>query len=174
MGAISPDQLRELRIRRSRTQNPKEVPIEVAGAKDIPVRYAGCCSPVPGDRIVGCSTRGRGVTIHRADCRLLPRDDTSQTDRIIPVKWEGLTEKYPVLIEIQAKDRQGLYMDLVSNITRTFTNILKAEADIPRNGNEKMQARFLLEVEHVDHLKEIIESLSSVDGVLHVDRVDKK
>lgn len=166
-------QIQELRIRRGKTTNPKEPTIEVAGEKDIPVRYAGCCSPVPGDEIIGFITRGRGVTIHRKDCRTIPRNG-SENNRIIPVRWEGLTEKYPVEIEIHAEDRQGLYMDMVGCITRTYTNILKAEADIPRNGEEKMMARFLIEVEHVDHLKEIIESLESVDGVKSVVRIHEK
>lgn len=163
--------LEEIRIRRRKTSDPKQVPIEVAGARDISVRYAGCCRPVPGDRIIGFVTRGRGVTIHRVDCNHLPN---SEPDRIIQVKWEGLTEKYPVPIEIRAQDRQGLYLDLVGHITRTYTNILKAEADIPRNGEETMRARFLLEIEHRDHLAEIFESILSVPGVISVERKDNK
>jgi len=164
---------KDLRIRRKETRDPTRVPIEVAGAKDIPVRYAGCCSPVPGDRIVGFITRGRGVTVHKADCHHIPSDDDNK-DRIISVRWEGLTEKYPVTIEVYARDRQGLYLDMVAGITKTYTNILKAEADIPRNGTDNMTARFLLEVEHVDHLLEIIESLMGVDGVIRVERIQEK
>ncbi|MBX7058173.1 MAG: bifunctional (p)ppGpp synthetase/guanosine-3',5'-bis(diphosphate) 3'-pyrophosphohydrolase [Leptospirales bacterium] len=163
------EDLEEIRIRRAKTDDPKLVPIEVAGATDIPVRYAGCCRPVPGDRIIGFVTRGRGVTVHRVDCPHLTR---SERNRIISVKWEGLTEKYPVPIEIRARDRQGLYLDLVGGITRTYTNILKAEADIPRNGEDTMHARFLVEVEHIDHLREIFESLQGVPGVIHVTRID--
>ena len=162
--------LQDLRIRRSKTQDPKQASIEVAGARDIPIRYAGCCSPVPGDRIVGFITRGRGVTVHRADCGFLPVEKSEQ-DRIIPVAWEGLTETYPVALDIRARDRQGLYLDLVGQITRTHTNILKAEADLPSTGKGLMRARFVLEVEHIDHLNELVESLSSVDGVVSVDRV---
>jgi len=167
------DGLHELRIRRAKTQDPRKVPIEVEGARDIPVRYAGCCSPVPGDRIVGFVTRGRGVTVHRADCTLLPKN-IQETERIIHVRWAGLTEKYPVRIEVKARDRQGLYLDLVGGITRTFTNILRAEADIPKAADDIMKARFLIEVEHVDHLRDIIESLESVPGVLSVERVQEK
>ena len=165
--------LQDLRIRRSKTLDPKRAAIEVAGARDIPVRYAGCCSPVPGDRIVGFITRGRGVTVHRADCGFLPIDKSEQ-DRIIPVAWEGLTETYPVVLDIRARDRQGLYLDLVGQITRTHTNILKAEADLPSTGKGLMRARFVLEVEHIDHLSELVESLQSVDGVVSVDRVADK
>lgn len=157
----------ELRISRKKTDDPKRV--EVAGARDIQVRYAQCCSPVPGDEIVGFVTRGRGITVHRKDCTMIPTD--GERERLIPVKWEGLTEKYPVKIEITANDRQGLYMELVSDITRTYTNILRAEADIPKNGKNVMFARFLLEVEHLDHLKEIIESLLHINGVQSVERV---
>ncbi len=171
--ASLPASLQELRIRRGRTGNPKEPTIEVAGERDIPVRYAGCCSPVPGDEIVGFITRGRGVTIHRKDCHTIPHNG-SEIDRLVPVKWEGLTEKYPVEIEIHAMDRQGLYMDMVGCITKTYTNILKAEADLPRNGEDLMMARFLIEVEHVDHLREILEALQLVDGVQSVARVHER
>lgn len=162
-------EMREIRIRRKTGGNPKDVPIEVAGATDIPVRYAGCCAPVPGDRIVGFVTRGRGVTIHRADCKHLPAEKGEQ-DRFIQVRWEGLTETYPVGIEIIARDRQGLYLDLVQAISKTQTNILKAEADIPKHTNGTMKARFLVEVEHVDHLQEIMDSILQVTGVTEVKR----
>ncbi|MCB1175768.1 MAG: bifunctional (p)ppGpp synthetase/guanosine-3',5'-bis(diphosphate) 3'-pyrophosphohydrolase [Leptospiraceae bacterium] len=169
------DQLGELRIRRKKTAIPTRVPIEIAGVNDIPVRYAGCCTPVPGDRIIGFVTRGRGVTIHRVDCPLLPNRDSNDVQRIVNVSWEGLTEKYPVPITIEAEDRQGIYLDLVAAITKTYTNILKAEANIPRKLNEKnMNAHFIVEVEHVDQLQEIFDSLYAVDGVRSVERMDKK
>ncbi|MBU43129.1 MAG: GTP pyrophosphokinase [Spirochaetaceae bacterium] len=163
-------QERPIKIRRRKSSDPKKVPIEVAGATDIPVRYAGCCSPVPGDRIIGFVTRGRGVTVHRADCPHIPSED-SEKDRLISVRWEGLTETYPVQIEIDAEDRQGLYLDLVGAIARTQTNILKAQADIPRNHRGTMKATFLLEVEHVDQLNDIRETLQAIPGVYEVRRV---
>ncbi|MBE7437916.1 MAG: bifunctional (p)ppGpp synthetase/guanosine-3',5'-bis(diphosphate) 3'-pyrophosphohydrolase [Spirochaetales bacterium] len=161
-----------LRIRRKKTSNPKEVPIEVAGSRDIPVHYAGCCTPVPGDRIVGFVTRGRGVTVHRTDCAMLP-ESAPEKKRLLPANWAGLTEKYPVNIEVKAHDRQGLYLDLVSTITATHTNILKAEADIPRHRGGLMKAEFMVEVEHVDHLSDIMESLRRVPGVESVQRMSK-
>lgn len=160
----------ELRIRRSKTSDPRRVPIEVAGATDIPVRYAGCCTPVPGDRIVGFVTRGRGVTVHRVDCTNLAAEN-HEKDRLIQVRWEGLTEKYPVQIDIHAHDRQGLYLDLVGEITKTHTNILKAEADLPRAKGDLMRARFMIEVEHVDHLRDIVEAVTTVPGVVSVERI---
>ncbi len=159
--------LEELRISRKKTPDPKQV--EVAGARDIPVRYAQCCSPVPGDPIVGYITRGRGVTIHRKDCTLLPKE-SGEKQRLIPVRWEGLTEKYPVTIEVKAHDRQGLYMEMVGGISRTYTNILRAEADIPQSDEDLMVARFLIEVEHADHLQEIIESLMQIPSIISVTR----
>ena len=159
-----------IKIRRRKSVDPKKVPIEVAGATDIPVRYAGCCSPVPGDRIIGFVTRGRGVTVHRTDCPHIPSEE-SEKDRLISVRWEGLTETYPVQIEIDAEDRQGLYLDLVGAIARTQTNILKAQADIPRNHRGTMKATFLLEVEHVDQLNDIRETLMAIPGVHEVRRV---
>ncbi|HNE24644.1 MAG: bifunctional (p)ppGpp synthetase/guanosine-3',5'-bis(diphosphate) 3'-pyrophosphohydrolase [Leptospirales bacterium] len=169
-GTNDSNNVAELRIRRAKTTDPRRVPIEVAGENDIPVRYAGCCTPVPGDRIVGFITRGRGVTVHRVDCPNLA-GESLEKDRLIQVRWEGLTEKYPVQIDIHARDRQGLYLDLVGEITKTHTNILKAEADLPRSQGDLMRARFLIEVEHVDHLRDIIDSVMSVPGVVSVERM---
>jgi GTP pyrophosphokinase len=97
--------------------------------------------------------------------------ESLEKDRLIQVRWEGLTEKYPVQIDIHARDRQGLYLDLVGEITKTHTNILKAEADLPRSQGDLMRARFLIEVEHVDHLRDIIDSVMSVPGVVSVERM---
>lgn len=169
-GTNDSNNVAELRIRRAKTTDPRRVPIEVAGENDIPVRYAGCCTPVPGDRIVGFITRGRGVTVHRVDCPNLA-GESLEKDRLIQVRWEGLTEKYPVQIDIHARDRQGLYLDLVGEITKTHTNILKAEADLPRSQGDLMRARFLIEVEHVDHLRDIIDSVMSIPGVVSVERM---
>jgi GTP pyrophosphokinase len=99
----------------------------------------------------------------------LPKNQ-SEIERFIPVKWEGLTEVYPVAIEITAKDRQGLYLDLVQAITVTKTNILKAEADIPKDKNDIMKATFLVEIEHVDQLNEVLQSLSLVKDVIEAKR----
>lgn len=159
----------EIKIKRKPSKNPQEVPIEVIGGNfDVPVKYAGCCSPVPGDKIIGYITRGKGITIHRTDCTQLPKIQDDY--RFISVKWEGLTEIYPISIEITAKDRQGLYLDLVQAITRTKTNILKATAEIPKEQNGFMKATFLLEIEHLDHLKEILESLKLVKDVIEAKR----
>ncbi|GIX41134.1 MAG: GTP pyrophosphokinase [Leptospiraceae bacterium] len=160
----------ELKIKRKPSKNPKEVPIEVIGGGiDVPVRYAGCCSPVPGDKIIGYITRGRGITIHRVDCSQLPKNQ-NEIERFISVKWEGLTEIYPVAIEITARDRQGLYLDLVQAITNTKTNILKAVADLPKEKNGIMKATFLVEIEHIDQLNEVIQSLQLVKDVIEAKR----
>lgn len=160
----------EIIIKRKPTKNPKDVPIEVIGAGvDVPVKYAGCCSPVPGDKIIGYITRGRGITIHRVDCNQLPKDK-NDIERFISVKWEGLTEVYPVAIEITSKDRQGLYLDLVRAITETKTNILQAAADLPKEKNGIMKATFLVEIEHVDQLNEVLGSLKLVKDVIEAKR----
>ncbi|MCS7206127.1 MAG: bifunctional (p)ppGpp synthetase/guanosine-3',5'-bis(diphosphate) 3'-pyrophosphohydrolase [Leptospiraceae bacterium] len=161
---------KEIIIKRKPSKNPKEVPIEIAGGEvDVPVRYAGCCSPVPGDKIIGYITRGKGITIHRVDCQQLPKNN-NEVERFISVKWAGLTEVYPVAIEIIAKDRQGLYLDLVKAITQTKTNILKALADLPKEKNGLMKATFLLEVEHIDQLNEVIQSILLIKDVVEAKR----
>src|SRR5690606_25319683 len=87
--------------------------ISIYGVGDLLTRMAQCCKPVPGDAIAGFITRGQGVTIHRADCPALHRLTEEQGERMIEVSWNHSGDtRYPVDIQIEALDRQGLLRDI--------------------------------------------------------------
>lgn len=143
--------------------------IVVAGIKDILVRISGCCSPVPGDEIVGFITRGRGVSIHKKDCEVAAKQDKN---RIVHVSWDGMSDPIPVRIEVKAKDRQGIYLEMVESISSTETNIVEAGATSQSDGT--LLAKFRIEIEHLDLLQEILDSLFSIKGVISAERVYKQ
>lgn len=150
-------------------EESKEFGISVAGWNDVPVRIASCCTPIPGDEIIGFITRGRGVSVHKKDCATA----TKQLEwmKTIPVRWEGPGEPIPIQIEVRAKDVQGIYLSMVESISSTETNILEAGASSHPNGT--LTAKFMLEVDHLDQLKEILENLRMIQGVVFAERVKK-
>ncbi|GBF41603.1 GTP pyrophosphokinase [Leptospira ellinghausenii] len=150
-------------------EESKEFGISVAGWNDVPVRVASCCTPIPGDEIIGFITRGRGVSVHKKDCSTA----TKQLEwmKTIPVRWEGPGEPIPIQIEVRAKDVQGIYLSMVESISSTETNILEAGASSHPNGT--LTAKFMLEVDHLDQLKEILENLRMIQGVVFAERVKK-
>ncbi|MGD8712419.1 MAG: GTP diphosphokinase, partial [Thiohalophilus sp.] len=101
-------------LRRSRAK-PGTSDIEVHGVGDLLTKFAGCCKPVPGDPIVGFITQGHGVSIHRRDCHNVLRAIADNPERFVEVEWgHRATGSYPVDIEIQAFDRQGLLRDVTT------------------------------------------------------------
>lgn len=142
----------------------------VAGHRDIPVRLSGCCSPIPGDPILGFITRGRGVSVHKKNCPVALRHKESDSMPFIPVQWDyGEVEAIPVRLEVKAYDRQGIYLDMVKSISATEANIMEAGASYVQKG--ALLANFLIEIEHLDQLKEIIGSLKRIPNIIYAQRV---
>ncbi|XDD53155.1 bifunctional (p)ppGpp synthetase/guanosine-3',5'-bis(diphosphate) 3'-pyrophosphohydrolase [Leptospira sp. WS4.C2] len=167
-------EIKKVKIKKPHKAHPhqeesKEFGISVAGWNDVPVRVASCCTPIPGDEIIGFITRGRGVSVHKKDCSTA----TKQLEwmKTIPVRWEGPGEPIPIQIEVRAKDVQGIYLSMVESISSTETNILEAGASSHPNGT--LTAKFMLEVDHLDQLKEILENLRMIQGVVFAERVKK-
>jgi guanosine-3',5'-bis(diphosphate) 3'-pyrophosphohydrolase len=142
----------------------------VAGIKDILVRLSSCCSPLPGDEIIGFITRGRGVTVHKSNCPVARNH--SDKKRIVTVRWDGVNNPVPVRIEVKAYDRQGIYLEMVESISRTETNILEAGASSAGEGT--LLARFLIEIEHLDQLQEILDNIRSIKNIISAERVMEK
>ncbi|TGK04797.1 bifunctional (p)ppGpp synthetase/guanosine-3',5'-bis(diphosphate) 3'-pyrophosphohydrolase [Leptospira semungkisensis] len=144
--------------------------ILVAGLRDIPVRLSGCCSPLPGDQIIGFVTRGRGVSVHKKNCNVALKQREEEQLRQISVDWDyGQTEPVPVRVEVKAKDRQGIYLEMVKSLSGTQTNILEAGASTVQK--DTLMARFMIEVEHLDQLKEILGNLKRIPDVVFAHRV---
>lgn len=167
-------EIKKVKIKKPSKTNPnkpekKEYGVSVAGWTDVPVRIASCCTPIPGDEIIGFITRGRGVSVHKKDCETANKQ--LEWMKTIPVRWDGPGEPIPVQIEVRARDVQGIYLSMVECISNTETNILEAGASSHPNGT--LTAKFMLEVEHLDQLKEILDNLRLIEGVIFAERVKK-
>jgi GTP pyrophosphokinase len=141
--------------------------VRIQGVDGLMVRYAQCCQPVPGDGVVGYVTRGRGISIHRADCpNLLTVPDGGE--RRVEIDWQHQHgEVFVVCLGVSGEDRRGLYADLMTAVSGTGTNIKKADL------NTKDGAMFgtvLVEVENQTHLTKVMRAMHRVKGVTSVDR----
>ncbi|WP_295581300.1 bifunctional (p)ppGpp synthetase/guanosine-3',5'-bis(diphosphate) 3'-pyrophosphohydrolase [uncultured Oscillibacter sp.] len=155
---------------------PKQVKSEqgiiVEGLDNCLVKFSKCCTPVPGDEIVGFITRGYGVSVHRADCpnaSLEKRSAPDQADRWIKVTWGSDTnESYPTTLEVVCKDRQGLLLDISAALSTTNTFVL----GINSRSTEDEFAIFRLEVRMRDsqQLSTLMNRLHQISGVLKVMR----
>ena len=145
--------------------------IVVQGLSNCLVKFSKCCSPVPGDEIVGFITRGYGVSVHRKDC---PNADPArrppeEAGRWIKVSWGGDTnDSYPTILEVVCKDRQGLLLDISAALSTTNTFVL----GINSRSTEDQFAIFRLEIRVKDgaQLKSVMNKLNQISGVLKVNR----
>jgi GTP diphosphokinase / guanosine-3',5'-bis(diphosphate) 3'-diphosphatase len=143
--------------------------IRIQGIGNLMVTYAGCCQPVPGDRVVGYITRGRGVSIHRADCPNLLHMN-AEPGRRVGIDWQaGDDEDFIVRLQIIGEDRKGMLADLTAAITDTGTNIQSAEL---KSSNFEFTGTFVVEVRDLKHLNRIIAALKKIRGVEKVTRME--
>ena len=146
-----------------------EKPVLVAGADDLWVNLARCCTPVPGDEIVGFVTRGRGVSVHRADCPNV-RALATQADRFIDVSWRpGKGTSFVVAVQIEALDRKKLLGDVATALAEHQINILAATSTVGKDRVAKL--RFTFELADITHLAGILQSVKKVDSVFDAYRV---
>lgn len=142
--------------------------IKVDGIDNILVKFSRCCNPVPGDDIIGYITRGRGVSIHRKDCKNLIYNNYDK-DRLIEVKWEGFQNaSYPVEIETTAYDRGGLLSDIINTIGDMDTSIDAINARTTKNGVAVID--LVLEISDKQHLDKVMHKLRKINGIFSVKR----
>jgi GTP pyrophosphokinase len=141
--------------------------IRIQGVDGLMVRYAQCCQPVPGDRVVGYVTQGRGISIHRADCpNLLTL--SGEPERRVEIDWqESEGETFVVRLAVSGEDRRGLYADICAAISESGTNIRSAEI-ATRDG--AVVGSVLVEVENQAHLNKVMRAVRRVKGVAEVAR----
>ena len=145
--------------------------IVVKGIADLSVRFSKCCSPVPGDEIVGFVTRGRGISIHRTDCVNMMNLPEMERVRIIDAEWqapEDASEKYVAEIEIYANNRNGLLADISKTLTEKNINILSMNTRISKQGVATLQTAF--EVESREELNRVIEKIRGIESVMDIER----
>jgi guanosine-3',5'-bis(diphosphate) 3'-pyrophosphohydrolase len=148
------------------TRGPKDA-LLIKGIDNVMVRYAGCCNPVPGDKVVGFITRGRGVTIHTADCQNAMDDDPH---RKVEVEWDSTKEySYPVRIRIYSEDKKGLLGEISNSISSNGANIKNARVDTTED--KKAVSTFEVEIRDLNHLNKVIRALGKIKGVRQVERM---
>ena len=145
--------------------------IIVEGLSNCLVKFSKCCSPVPGDDIVGFITRGYGVSVHRADCPnvLRSRDNPAEAGRWIRVSWADKTsESYHTMLQIVAKDRISLIVDISTVLSSTKTRVLSLNARSTPDGFGLLDLG--IEVSDRDQLKTVMNRLEQIQGVMKVTR----
>jgi GTP diphosphokinase / guanosine-3',5'-bis(diphosphate) 3'-diphosphatase len=139
----------------------------VRGEKGILTTIATCCQPVPGDAIVGYTTRGKGVTVHRADC--INAVNAQDASRVVPVDWEtDATHLYPVAIKIEAWDRQGLMRDIATVVAENRVNMSALEVHVYDDKTAVVSAT--VEIDSLAQLSRLMEKLEGVKDVHTVAR----
>ena len=141
--------------------------IRVGGMGNMMFRFAGCCQPVPGERIVGFVTRGRGVSIHRSDCpnalQMMMEDE-----RKVEVRWNvGKDQSFMVKLEVLVEDRKNMLRDITQAISDADTNVRGAEIkgeEITSTGS------FIIEVKNINHLNRTLKKIKKVKGVIQIER----
>ena len=143
--------------------------IEVAGIDDVLVKLARCCTPVPGDEIIGFITRGSGVSVHRADCVNAGDLQMHQSDRIVGVTWlSGAASVFLVNIQVEALDRSRL----LSDVTRTLSDqqVNNLSASVSTTKDRTAISRFTFEMADATHLDAVLAAVRHIEGVYDVYR----
>jgi GTP pyrophosphokinase len=141
--------------------------VSIKGVDDVLVRFARCCNPLPGDAIVGYISRGRGVTVHTADCANVRN---MEPERLLSVSWEGeQDEPYPAKIRVICRNERGVLAHISNLLYEEQVNI--DSGSFHSNVEGKTEILFTLEVRDAAHLYHTLERLSALDNVLQASRV---
>ncbi len=139
----------------------------IKGVDDIMTKFAKCCNPVPGDRIVGFITRGRGVTIHTADC---PNVMDLPGERMVDVQWDVRQEKtYSAKIIVICENKKGMLASIAQAIANSEANI--SEGVLKIMDDNKARCEFELQINNLEHLKKVIRSVEKERDVISVHRI---
>jgi len=173
LGKLAPSVVREAETAEPKAQKAVrkgEGAVRIRGVDDLLVRFGKCCSPVPGDGIVGFITRGRGLTVHARDCLTVVKNVLDR-ERLVAVEWEdGEAAKRPVRIAVYiGRDRPGLLAEITSAISSRQGNITKADVTVTED--RRGLNHFVVEVEDLKQLQDIMQSIREVRDVINVERV---
>jgi len=160
------------------TEIPRGVPtakrtssaIEVEGIDDVLVKLARCCTPVPGDEIIGFITKLNGVSVHRSDCINIEDLRAHQGERLVKVRWlTGAGSVFLVNIQVEALDRSRLLADVTRALSEQHVNILNASVNTSKD--RVAMSRFTFEMADATHLDAVLAAVRQVEGVYDVYRV---
>jgi GTP diphosphokinase / guanosine-3',5'-bis(diphosphate) 3'-diphosphatase len=146
--------------------------IRVKGTDGLQIKFSRCCSPVPGDPVIGYVTRGRGITVHRMDCPNM--DDLSRDpDRLIECAWEeNYNAAHPVEVQITALDRSGLVADIVSIVAEARINMLSMSSRAHKN--KLATVDMVLEIKDAQQIQYVFQKVRKVRDVMTVERVTRE
>ena len=149
-------------------KSPSSVGISLTGIEDILVRFARCCNPIPGDEIAGYISRGRGVTVHTANC---PNVEGMDGERIVDVQW-NIKEKqtYPVHMRVVCRDKKGLLAEVSTVISSLDINISHAEVET-RPADMQAILSFELDVNDLQQFNQVLAAIKKLKSVISVERV---
>lgn len=154
----------------ARQPAPGKDALVIEGVGNLLSVLARCCQPVPGDDVAGFITRGRGVSVHRTDCRQLQRLRTLDPDRIIDVEWGGNRQRaYEVNVIVRGYDRKGLHKDVSNVIAAANVHILAVEARVDQARNEVAMS-YVLRVADFGQLSALLGQLHAVPNVIEAQR----
>ncbi len=148
--------------------------IMVKGIHDVAVRFSRCCSPVPGDEIVGYVTRGRGVSIHRTDCVNIINLPSEERTRLIEAEWQkpeddsSTKERYTTEIQIYANNRIGMFVDISKVFTERQIDITSMNVRTSKQGKATIIMTF--DIHGIEELNRLTDKLRQIDGVIDIER----
>lgn len=156
---------------KNKTKKSSNYGIIVKGETDIYVRYAKCCNPVPGDEVMGYITKGRGVSVHRKDCRNLFSLINTDPSRVVEVEWSGtISEEFVAEIDIRGDDRFGLLNDVMKVISETKTSVEGINAKTSKE--DEAQINLKIRVADVKTLNDLIKTIKNIRGIYKVFRTN--
>jgi guanosine-3',5'-bis(diphosphate) 3'-pyrophosphohydrolase len=165
-GGDHEEQLPTTARRPTRTRRRQSVGVHVEGLDDVMVRLSRCCTPVPGDEIIGFVTRGRGVSVHRSDCA----NAGALTERLIEVEWDReRAGVFVASIEIKALDRSRLLADVTKVLSEHHVSIIASATNVGTDRVSRM--RFDFELADPSHLDSMLASVKRIDSVYDAYRI---
>jgi len=160
-----PDEISVEKVER-RERPPQRGGVRVKGVDDILVRFAKCCNPLPGDQVGGYITRGRGVSVHRADC---PSLLNSGFERRIEVEWDFVAEAvHPVGLAVVCANVKGMLASISGTLSNHDINIL--QANVRTRVDNRTECKFVVEVRGIEHLQRAIAAVRKIKNVIDVQR----
>jgi guanosine-3',5'-bis(diphosphate) 3'-pyrophosphohydrolase len=154
---------------RQRAMRASDSGVLVLGAPDILVKLAKCCTPVPGDEILGFVTRGSGVSVHRSDCNNVA-SLRQEPERMVEVEWAPTSKSvFLVQIQVEALDRSGLLSDVTRVLSEHHVNILSAT--VSTSSDRLALSRFVFEMGDTTHLDRVLNAVRRIEAVYDVYRV---
>ncbi len=155
---------------RAQTAAPKQLGISVDGVSDVGVRLAKCCKPLPGDKIVGYISLGKGVSIHRKDCPNAKALQKESKERFITVAWKGTSETaFRAEFLVEAMDRSRLLEDISRTLSESGVNIVSAICNT--TSDHLVNDRFVVEVGDAKLLDTVLENIKNIDTVFDAFRI---